>query len=58
MERLLQFWRALEQVMGGMDYVRYCEHVRTRHPKQRLPSAGEYYLARVRERYARPNRCC
>jgi uncharacterized short protein YbdD (DUF466 family) len=55
---VLRFWKALEQVLTGMSYLRYCEHMRIRHPQQPVLSAGEYYLARIRERYSRPSRCC
>jgi uncharacterized short protein YbdD (DUF466 family) len=58
MARLLRLWKALEQVLAGMDYLRYCEHMRIRHPDQPVLSGREYYLARIRERYSRPSRCC
>jgi uncharacterized short protein YbdD (DUF466 family) len=58
MSRLRRFWRVLEQVVGGMDYVRYCEHVRLRHPEREVPTAREFYLSRISEKYSRPSRCC
>lgn len=58
MKWLRELRRILELVGGAGDYARYCEHLRSRHPGCRLPSAGEFYLDRLRERYNRPTRCC
>ena len=58
MRRLAELWRLLREMTGDSDYSRYCEHVRARHPARALPSAREFYLARLKEKYARPSRCC
>jgi uncharacterized short protein YbdD (DUF466 family) len=48
----------LGQVMGEGEYARYCEHLRVRHPDRVIPSADEFYIARLKEKYSRPTRCC
>ena len=58
MDRLRHLWQLLLELTGDSDYARYCASVRTRHPGQPLPSARAFYLARLDEKYARPNRCC
>jgi uncharacterized short protein YbdD (DUF466 family) len=58
MKFLLKVWNMLGQVMGEGEYLRYCEHVRTRHPERKLPTAAEFYVSRLNEKYSRPNRCC
>ena len=58
MKTLSRLWRALEQVVGGADYTRYCAHLREHYPGQLPPAAKEFYLMRLKERYSRPTRCC
>jgi uncharacterized short protein YbdD (DUF466 family) len=53
-----KWWNLLGQVMGEGEYARYCEHLRTKHPERRIPSAGEFWVSRLNEKYSRPNRCC
>ncbi len=53
-----RWWHLLGQVMGEGEYARYCEHLKIRHPERMLPSAAEFYVARLNEKYSRPNRCC
>lgn len=48
----------LAEVSGEADYGRYCDHLRTHHPERRVPTAREFYLARLQEKYSRPSRCC
>lgn len=48
----------LGQIMGEGEYLRYCEHLRSRHPERSLPTAEEFYVSRMNEKYSRPNRCC
>jgi uncharacterized short protein YbdD (DUF466 family) len=55
---LLSWWRVLGRVLGDGEYLRYCEHMRARHPERVLPTAKEFYLARLEEKYSRPSRCC
>ena len=58
MRRLLQWWKALGQVMGEADYARYCEHIRAQHPNLKVPTEQEFYLSHLKEKYSRPTRCC
>ena len=58
MHSLVKWLRLFRQVLGDGDYDRYCEHVRRKHPGTRPLSAREFYLARLEERYTRPQRCC
>lgn len=58
MKRLKRIWQLLCDVTGQSAYERYCEHLRTHHPGQAVPNAKEFYAARQRDRYSRPNRCC
>lgn len=58
MKRLRRCWAALARVLGEGEYARYCEHLRARHPGRPLPTAKEFYRARLEEKYARPSRCC
>jgi uncharacterized short protein YbdD (DUF466 family) len=58
MRRLAELWRVLMEMTGDSDYARYCEHSRARHPESAPLSAREFYLARLKDKYARPNRCC
>ncbi len=58
MKLLRKWWDLLGQVMGEGEYARYCEHLRARHPERILPTAEEFYIARLEEKYSRPNRCC
>ena len=50
-------WNFLGRVMGEGEYVRYCEHLRNKHPERELPTPEEFYVARLNEKYSRPNRC-
>ena len=58
MKILSRVWKVLGQVLGEEDYARYCAHLRAQHPDLPAPSAGEFYLIRLKERYSRPSRCC
>jgi uncharacterized short protein YbdD (DUF466 family) len=58
MKYLKKCWRFLAQVMGEGEYGRYCAHLRAHHPERPIPTASEFYLSRMEERYARPDRCC
>jgi uncharacterized short protein YbdD (DUF466 family) len=58
MEQIRKWWNLLGQVMGEGDYARYCEHLRSKHPDRRIPTAKEFYMSRLNEKYSRPNRCC
>jgi len=58
MRLLRKWWFMLGQVMGEGEYLRYCEHLKSKHPEQPLPTPGEFYLSRLNEKYSRPNRCC
>jgi uncharacterized short protein YbdD (DUF466 family) len=58
MRFLLKIWNMLGQVMGEGEYLRYCEHMRAKHPERKLPTAAEFYVSRLNEKYSRPNRCC
>ena len=54
----VRWWRYLGQLVGEGEYLRYCEHVRAKHPEKRIPTEKEFYLARLTDRYARISRCC
>ena len=58
MQRIRKIWSLLGQVMGEGEYLRYCEHLRVKHPDRKVPSASEFYVSRLNEKYSRPNRCC
>jgi uncharacterized short protein YbdD (DUF466 family) len=58
MKFLLKVWNMLGQVMGEGEYLRYCEHMRARHPELILMTAREFYVRRLNEKYSRPNKCC
>ncbi len=58
MKLIRKWWSFLGQVMGEGEYARYCEHMRIKHPERMLPTAEEFYVARLNEKYSRPNRCC
>jgi len=58
MRLLRKWWHILERVMGEGEYLRYCEHVRLRHPERPIPTPAEFYVSRLNEKYSRPNRCC
>jgi uncharacterized short protein YbdD (DUF466 family) len=58
MKLLFKWWNLLGQIMGEGEYARYCEHLRVKHPDRRPPTAEEFYVARLKEKYSRPNRCC
>jgi uncharacterized short protein YbdD (DUF466 family) len=58
MRILIKIWNALGQVMGEGEYRRYCEHIKARHPERKLPTAHEFYVSRLNEKYSRPTRCC
>jgi uncharacterized short protein YbdD (DUF466 family) len=57
MRLLRKWWNFLGQVMGEGEYLRYCEHVRARHPERRLPTPAEFYVDRLNEKYSRASRC-
>jgi uncharacterized short protein YbdD (DUF466 family) len=58
MKLLRKWWNLLGQIMGEGEYVRYCEHMISKHPGIKIPTAKEFYVSRLKERYSRPNRCC
>ncbi len=58
MKLIMKWWNFLGQVMGEGEYARYCEHLRSKHPELKIPSAGEFYISRLDEKYSRPSRCC
>jgi uncharacterized short protein YbdD (DUF466 family) len=58
MQFLMKVWNMLGQVMGEGEYLRYCEHMRSRHPELKLMTAREFYVSRLNEKYSRPNKCC
>jgi uncharacterized short protein YbdD (DUF466 family) len=58
MKLLRKWWNLLGQVMGEGEYVRYCDHLRAKHPERALPTPDEFYISRLNEKYSRPNRCC
>jgi len=58
MKLIHKWWNLLAQVMGEGEYARYCEHLRSKHPGVRFPTAEEFYVSRLKEKYSRPNRCC
>ena len=58
MNALLRLWRSLQELAGENAYRKYCEHTHARHPERPLPTEEEFYLERLAEKYARPNRCC
>ena len=58
MRALKVFWEMLAELAGENDYPRYCAHLRAHHPEKQLPSAREFYLMRLEEKYRRPSRCC
>ncbi len=53
-----QLWRGLRRLAGEEDYERYCAHLRAHHPEKPLPTAKEFYLQQINDRYARPSSCC
>ena len=53
MRRIGRLWRWLRRLAGEDDYARYCAHLRARHPGKQLPTAKEFYLEQVNNRYAR-----
>ena len=58
MKLIRKCWHLLGQVMGEGEYARYCEHLRSKHPDKAVPTAKEFYVSRLNEKYSRPNRCC
>jgi uncharacterized short protein YbdD (DUF466 family) len=58
MKFLQKWWRLLGEAVGEGEYARYCEHLRIKHPDRALPSAAEFYMSRLQEKYSRPSRCC
>ncbi len=53
-----QVVQATKELAGDGGYTRYCRHLRAKHPGAPVPGAKEFYLDRLEEKYARPNRCC
>jgi uncharacterized short protein YbdD (DUF466 family) len=43
--------------MGEGEYLRYCEHMRARHPEREIPTPADFYVARLNEKYSRASRC-
>jgi len=58
MNVLVRLWRFLQELAGENAYAVYCEGMRARHPERPIPTEEEFYLERLAEKYARPNRCC
>ncbi len=58
MKLLRKWWNLLGQVMGEGEYLRYCEHIKSKHPEKVLQTPEEFYVSRLNEKYSRPNRCC
>ncbi len=58
MAALRKLWNVLQELSGESAYVRYCEHLRAHHLERPLPTEKEFYLARLKDKYARPSRCC
>ncbi len=53
------YWLSiLRHVLGDGEYERYCEHLRDKHPGVVPAGAREYYVARLKQKYSRPQRCC
>jgi uncharacterized short protein YbdD (DUF466 family) len=49
----------LRQVVGAPDYQRYVAHVRLCHPDAEPVAWGEFYRARLEDRYNKPGaKCC
>ena len=49
----------VRQLLGAPDYERYLAHVREHHPGAEPLARGEFYRARLEERYCKPGaRCC
>lgn len=58
MKFFVRWWNAFGKILGEGEYARYCEHLRIKHPGFIPPTPQEFYVARLNEKYARPNRCC
>jgi uncharacterized short protein YbdD (DUF466 family) len=58
MRRLEWLWCGVRRLAGEDAYAQYCAHLRTHHPEQPVPTAKEFYLQRIKDKYARPSRCC
>jgi len=58
MRALAKLWQILQEMTGDSDYARYCERLRARSPESPPLSPRDFYLARTKEKYARPSRCC
>jgi uncharacterized short protein YbdD (DUF466 family) len=58
MKLIRKWWDLLGQIMGEGEYARYCEHLRSRHPERMLPTPEAFYVARLNEKYLRPNGFC
>ncbi len=58
MVKLRKLWSLLQDLSGESAYERYCAHLRLRHPERPLPTAKQFYLASLCEKYSRPSRCC
>jgi uncharacterized short protein YbdD (DUF466 family) len=58
MRYLVKIWNMFGQIMGEGEYLRYCEHMKSKHPERELQTAAEFYVTRLNEKYSRPNRCC
>jgi uncharacterized short protein YbdD (DUF466 family) len=58
MKYLRLLWAVLTELSGEADYRRYCAHLQRHHPGQKIPSAKEFFLTRLEEKYTRPTRCC
>jgi uncharacterized short protein YbdD (DUF466 family) len=57
--RLVFYWvRILRQVLGDGEYERYRDHMLNKHPGAAPADPREFYVARLEEKYSRPQRCC
>lgn len=58
MRYLRMIRRILAELTGEADYARYCAHLRTHHPEQKVATELEFFLTRMDQKYTRPSRCC
>jgi len=58
MQRVLYWLRILRQILGDGEYERYREHMRDKHPGVVPADPRDFYVARLKDKYSRPQRCC
>ncbi len=49
---------AIQRILGGSSYARYCEHLRKKGREADIPSAQQFYLDSLKRRYSGVSRCC